>query len=99
MADWVVIASYGNIHEASEALSLLQVDDIWCDLKDQNLHGFMKPFDIVGSDVKLIVKETDSTKAIQLLVDAGLIKISDLGPNKANEWLNKLFRKIGLIHK
>jgi hypothetical protein len=93
MSEWVVVANFNNIHEASDSVSVLDASGILCELKDTNGYNMMKPFDIVGSTVKLIVREEDSADAIALLLEAGTIKTQDLGPDKSMASLSSFLVK------
>ena len=83
MSDLVVVAQFNNVHEASAALAILEAEGIPCFLKDEFNSSYMKPFDFVGSAVKIVVSEKDSALALELLIDAEILKREDLGLDPA----------------
>lgn len=93
MRDWKVIAQFDSIHEASDALTLLESADIPVSLVHVSGSIFMKPFDFVGSTVKLCVMEDKLPDAIEILISAGYIRPQDLGPDSTlsmlERWLDK----------
>lgn len=89
MSDFVVVASFQNVHDASGAIGLLSSEDIYSQLKDELNNPFIKPFDRVGSDVKLLVRKEDAARAISILIQENIISEKDLGPDPSVAWLTK----------
>lgn len=97
MPDWVVVANFNNIHEASPAMAFLNGSGIRCELRDANVSSLMKYFDMVGSTVKLLVRDEDSGTALRILLDADIIKTSDLGPDPATVQLDRILNRPWII--
>lgn len=89
MSDLVVIANFDAAHDASAAISFLESAGIYSVLKDEFVNSNMHYLDIIGSTVKVMVKEEDSTQAIQVLIDHGMLKPEDLGPDLLHDKLDK----------
>lgn len=97
MSDFTVIAQFSNLHEAAPAMALLEASEIGWELRDTAGSSVMKPFDMVGSTVKLMVLEEDSAPALEILIEGGIIKTGDLGPDPSVAWLDRVLYKPWII--
>lgn len=93
MQEFVVIATFPNVHDTAGAIAILDEEGIHSELKDEFNSSNMKPFDFVGSTVKLQVKNEDAAAAISILIREGYLSEKDLGPDKAMAWLAGILKK------
>lgn len=93
MQEFVVIATFPNVHDTAVAIATLDEEGIHSELKDEFNSTNMKPFDFVGSTVKLQVKNEDAAAAIAILIREGYLSENDLGPDKTMAWLAGILNK------
>lgn len=96
--DWTEIAAYYVIWEASEAQTFLQSAGIEVVLQGIEMNTFFKQNDMVGTTIRVCVPQNRAAEAIEVLIDHGLLNLTDIGPNKGVKWIEDIIKKLrGMI--
>ncbi len=86
-------------HELAIIKGLLESEEIECRIQDE-LTTQVNPLlsNAIGG-VKLQVNEKDLEKTVEILLDAGYLKKSDLKPSKSWEQIDKYTSKLPVLNK
>ena len=92
MNDWVTLRTFSQPHMAALAKSLLESEGIDTYLKDEVMGNTQHFISAAGGGVKLQVRESDATKALEILLQGGYLRESDLKPTFSDRIMEKIVR-------
>ena len=73
MENWKIVMSFSFIHEAHIAKGFLESAGIETELRDE-MAAYLQEFSLAAGGVKILVKESDYPRSIELLTEGGFLK-------------------------